>query len=94
MRLSSSLSRSSMADDRPDFAAASMSSALACLMRGGVLLQSRGHRQQTGVLLRRRQLASSRDAALACLASRVICSVKVMQGKGKPKSRTGKCEVP
>ena len=37
--------------------------------------------------------ASSRDAALACLASCVICSVKVMRREGKPKSQTGKCEV-
>jgi hypothetical protein len=27
------------------------------------------------------------------LASRVICSVKVIRGEGKPKSRTEKCEV-
>jgi hypothetical protein len=38
-------------------------------------------------------LASWRDAAFACLASNVICSVKVMQEEGKPKSQTEKCEV-
>jgi hypothetical protein len=37
--------------------------------------------------------ASSRDATLACRASRVICSFKVMGQEGKPKSQSEKCEV-
>jgi hypothetical protein len=37
--------------------------------------------------------ASSRDATLACLASRVICSLKFMGQEGKPKSQSEKCEV-
>jgi hypothetical protein len=37
--------------------------------------------------------ASSRDAILACRASRVICSFKVMWQEGKPKSQSEKCEV-
>jgi hypothetical protein len=37
--------------------------------------------------------ASSRDAALACRASRVICSFKFIRQEGKPKSQSEKCEV-
>ena len=59
----------------------------------GVFFERSRHGEQTRVFFRRRRWASSRDAALACPASRVICSFKVMWLEGKPKSQSEKCEV-
>ena len=44
-----------MAEDRPIFAPASMSSALASLMAAAFCFERIGHREQAGVLLRRGQ---------------------------------------
>ena len=93
MRLSSSLSRSSMAEESPSSRAASMSSALASLRRRHFVRAPRPWRADRRSSRAVVSLASSRDAALACLANCVICSVKVMREEGKPKSQSEKREV-
>ena len=93
MRLSSSLRRSSMADERPDFSAASRSSALADLMASAFFSSAAAIASRHEFFPAVVSWASSRDATLACRASRVICSFKVMQKEGKPKSQSEKCEV-
>src|SRR5512140_939806 len=80
IRLSSSFRRSSMALERPILAPVSMSAALACLMappfcsRASAIVAR--HRFFSAVL----SLARIREAALAWLAKRVICSFKVVMG--------------
>ena len=93
MRLSSSLRRSSMGDERPDFSAASMSSALADLMASAFFSSAAAIASRHEFFPAVVSWASSRDATLACRASCVICSFKVMWKEGKPKSQSEKCEV-
>jgi len=76
--LSSSWSRSSMADDKPNFAPAFMSSALACLIEPEFFSSASAIASRQSFFSRVESFASWRDAALACLASCVICSVKFM----------------
>ena len=82
-----------MADERPDFVAASVSSTLASLSAALFCSNALAIASKQAFFSAVVSLASSRDATLACRASRVICSVKVMPGEGKPKSQTEKCEV-
>ena len=81
-----------MAGERPDFAAASMSSALACLSAAAFCSSAAAIASRQAFFSAVVSFASSRDAILACRASCVICSVKVMQEEGKPKKRTEKRE--
>jgi hypothetical protein len=82
-----------MADERPDFAAASRSGALADLMASAFFSSADAIASKHEFFSAVVSWASSRDATLACLASRVICSFKVMWQEGKPKSQSEKCEV-
>ncbi len=79
MRLSSSFRRSSMADVSPICAPASMSFALADLMASEFFSNASAIARRQRFFSSVVSLASSRDAALACLASAVICSVNVMR---------------
>ena len=80
MRLSSSFSRSSMAEDRPIFAPTSMSRALASLMAAAFCSSASAIASRQAFFSPVVSRDSSREAALACFASWVICSVKVTQG--------------
>jgi hypothetical protein len=70
-----------------------MSGALADLMASAFFLSAAAIASKHEFFSAVVSWASSRDATLACLASRVICSFKVMWKEGKPKSQSEKGEV-
>ena len=87
MRRSSSRSRSSIAADRPIPAPASRSRALASLMAAAPGSSASAIASRQTFFSALVSLANSRDAALACLASWLICSPKVMASNLRQKSR-------
>ncbi len=78
MRPSSSRNRSSIAADRPIPAPASRSRALASLMAAAPGFSASAIATRQAFFSALLSFASSRDAPLACLASCLICSLKVM----------------
>ena len=69
-----------MAEERPIFAPTSMSSALASLMAAAFCSSASAIASKQPFLSAVASRDRSREAALACLANWVICSVNVMGG--------------